>query len=53
MLEWKHFNNPAEGNVMTTITNAVFTVLDEKLCWKMNMLHILVGTPRVTGSNLF
>jgi len=29
---------------MTTITNAVFTVLSQKLCWKMNMLHMLVGT---------
>lgn len=52
MLEWKHFNL-AEGNVVTTITNAVFTVLSQKLHWKMNMLHMLVGTRRATSSNLF
>lgn len=50
--KWKHFN-AAEGNVMTTITNTVFTVLSHKLCWKMNILQILLGTPRATSSNLY
>lgn len=38
---------------MTTISNVVFTVLSQKLCWKMNMLHMLIGTPRAASSNLF
>lgn len=52
MLEWKRFNLE-KGNVMTTITNAVFTVLNQKLCWKMKILHMLVGIPRARSSNLF
>lgn len=51
MLEWKYFNL-AERNVMTTTSN-VFTVLSQNLCHKMKMLHMLVGTPRATSSNLF